>query len=93
MLDSIAIVGATGAVGTLIRQMLEERNFPLKRIKFLATKRSAGKKLTFRGEQHTVEELTPDSFNDVDLAIGSTPDETARDFCPWAVKAGCIVSD
>lgn len=93
MLDSIAIVGATGAVGTLIRQMLEERNFPLKRIKFLATKRSAGKKLTFRGEQHTVEELTPDSFNDVDLAIGSTPDETARDFCPWAVKAGCIVVD
>jgi len=91
--DSLAIVGATGAVGTIIRQLLEERDFPAKRVKFLATKRSAGKTLTYKGREHVVEELTPDSFNGIDLAIGSTPDETARDFCPWAVKAGCIVVD
>lgn len=93
MFESLAIVGATGAVGTLIRQLLEERNVAIKRVKFLATKRSAGKKLMFRGEEHTVEELTPDSFNGIDLAIGSTPDEAAAEFCPWAVKAGCVVVD
>lgn len=93
MFDSLAIVGATGAVGTIIRRLLEERNFPAKHVKFLATKRSAGKTLTYQGREHVVEELTPDSFNGVDLAIGSTPDETARDFCPWAVKAGCVVVD
>lgn len=93
MFESLAVVGATGAVGTLIRQLLEERNVPFKRVKFLATKRSAGKKLMFRGEEHTVEELTPDSFNGIDVAIGSTPDETAAEFCPWAVKAGCVVVD
>jgi aspartate-semialdehyde dehydrogenase len=91
--ESLAVVGATGAVGTLIRQLLEERNVPFKRVKFLATKRSAGKKLMFRGEEHTVEELTPDSFAGIDVAIGSTPDETAAEFCPWAVKAGCVVVD
>ncbi len=93
MFDSLAIVGATGAVGTIIRQLLEERDFPVERVKFLATKRSAGKKLTYKGREHTIEELTPDSFHGIDLAIGSTPDETARDFCPWAVAAGCIVVD
>lgn len=93
MFETLAVVGATGAVGTIIRQLLEERNFPAKRVKFLATKRSAGKKLTYKGQECTVEELTPDSFAGVDLAIGSTPDETARDFCPWAVKAGCVVVD
>lgn len=93
MFDSLAIVGATGAVGTIIRQLLEERDFPVEQVKFLATKRSAGKKLMYKGREHTVEELTPDSFKGVDIAIGSTPDETARDFCPWAVAAGCTVVD
>lgn len=93
MFDTIAIVGATGAVGGIIRELLAQRNFPHKRIKFLASKRSAGKKIPFRGKEITVEELTPDSFVGVDLAIGSTPDETARDFCPWAVERGCIVVD
>ncbi|HEY4310529.1 MAG TPA: aspartate-semialdehyde dehydrogenase [Pirellulales bacterium] len=93
MFDVVAIVGATGAVGRIIRDLLEERNFPLDRIKFLASKRSAGSKITFRGTEHTVEELTPDSFRGVDLAIGSTPDETARDFAPWAVERGTVVVD
>jgi aspartate-semialdehyde dehydrogenase len=91
--DVVAIVGATGAVGRIIRDLLEERNFPAEHIKFLASKRSAGSKITFRGQQHVVEELTPDSFVGVDLAIGSTPDETARDFAPWAVERGTIVVD
>ncbi|HVU86869.1 MAG TPA: aspartate-semialdehyde dehydrogenase [Pirellulales bacterium] len=93
MFDVVAIVGATGAVGRIIRELLEERNFPLERIKFLASKRSAGAKIMFRGQEHTVEELTPDSFVGVDLAIGSTPDETARDFAPWAVERGTVVVD
>jgi aspartate-semialdehyde dehydrogenase len=91
--ESIAIVGATGAVGQLIRTMLEERDFPLQRIKFLASARSAGSKLKFAGETHTVEELKPEAFAGVDLAIGSTPDPVAKDFAPWAVERGCVVVD
>jgi aspartate-semialdehyde dehydrogenase len=91
--ETVAIVGATGAVGTLIRQMLEERNFPFRKLKFLASARSAGTKIKFAGEDITVEELTPNSFEGVDLAIGSTPDETARDFVPWAKERGCLVVD
>jgi aspartate-semialdehyde dehydrogenase len=91
--EQIAIVGATGAVGGLIRTLLEARAFPYRRIKFLASARSAGTKLTFAGAEHTVEELRPEAFVDVDLAIGSTPDDIARDFVPWAVERGCVVVD
>jgi aspartate-semialdehyde dehydrogenase len=91
--DSVAVVGATGAVGTLIREMLEARKLPFKKIKFLASARSAGHKLTFTCKEYTVEELRPESFEGVDLAIASTPDDTARDFVPEAVKRGCIVID
>jgi aspartate-semialdehyde dehydrogenase len=93
VLDTVAVVGATGAVGTIILQLLEERKFPFRQIKFLSSARSAGKSLRFAGKDYIVEELTPDSFLGVDLAIGSTPDETARDFAPWAVERGCIVVD
>ena len=93
MYDSVAVVGATGAVGTIILKLLEQRNFPFKTIKFLASKRSAGKPITFKGETYTIEEMVPDAFNGVQLAIASTPDETARDFVPEAVKRGCIVID
>jgi aspartate-semialdehyde dehydrogenase len=91
--DSIAVVGATGAVGTIILQLLEERNFPFKKITFLASKRSAGKEITFAGKKYTVDELKPEVFDGIQLAIASTPDETARDFVPEAVKHGCIVID
>jgi aspartate-semialdehyde dehydrogenase len=91
--QSIAIVGATGAVGQLIRSMLEEREFPFREIKFLASGRSAGKTLEFAGETYTVEELRPESFAGVDLAIGSTPDPVAKEFVPWAVERGCVVVD
>jgi len=91
--ESIAVVGATGAVGTIILKLLETRNFPFQTIKFLASKRSAGKTITFKGKPYTIEELTPDSFVGVQLAISSTPDETARDFIPDAVKRGTLVID
>ena len=93
MFDSVAVVGATGAVGTIILQLLEERKFPFKTIKFLASKRSAGKTLTFAGKPYTIEEMVPEAFVGVQLAIASTPDDTARDFVPEAVKRGCIVID
>jgi len=93
MYESIAVVGATGAVGTIILELLEKRNFPFKTIKFLASKRSAGKTITFKGKSYIIEEMIPDSFVDVQLAIASTPDETARDFIPEAVKRGTLVID
>ena len=93
MAKRIAIAGATGAVGTLVRQILEQRDFPYASIKFLASKRSVGKTLTFKGEQHAVELLEPKAFDDIDIVIGSTPDEVAAEFVPWAVERGTIVVD
>lgn len=90
---TIAIVGATGAVGGIIRDLLEKRNFPAQRVRFLASARSAGGKIRFRGEDITVEELRPEAFEGVELAIGSTPDPVAKDFVPWAVERGCVVVD
>ena len=93
MFDSVAVVGATGAVGTIIREILEERRFPYKKIRFLASKRSAGKEIQFAGQAYTVEELVPEIFDDIDLAIASTPDETAAEFIPWATERNCVVVD
>lgn len=93
MYDSLALVGATGAVGQLVRRLLEERDFPYKNIKFFASSRSAGKPIEFNGQQYTVEELCPDSFDDVDIAIASTPDDIAGEFVPWAKQRGTIVVD
>ncbi len=93
MFDSIAIVGATGAVGRIIRQLLAEREFPYQRITFLASARSAGSTIDFRGESHTVKELKPEAFDDLDLAIGSTPDPVAKEFVPWAIERNCVVVD
>lgn len=93
MFESIAVVGATGAVGRIILQLLAERGFPHDKITLLASRRSAGSVVEFGGKQHTVVEMTPDSFEGIDLAIGSTPDETAKEFVPWAVQRGCVVVD
>ena len=93
MFETLAVVGATGAVGRLIRQLLEERNFPLEKVRFLASARSAGSRLTFRGKEVTVEELRPEVFDDIDLCIASTPDDIAKDFVPWAVERGTVVID
>lgn len=93
MIESIAIVGATGAVGRLIRELLEQRDFPYEKITFLASKRSAGTTISFKGEEHEVKLLCPEAFDDIDLAIGSTPDPVAAEFCPWAIERNCVVVD
>ncbi len=93
MFKMTAVVGATGAVGTLIRELLEKRNFPTKDVKFLASKNSAGKKLMFNGREITVEETCPEAFDGVDLVISSTPDDIAAVIVPEAVKRGCVVVD
>ena len=93
MFENIAVVGATGAVGTLIRELLAERKFPFETIRFLASARSAGSKLPFAGEEIEVEELKEECFDTIDLAISSTPDDVAAEFIPEAVKRGCLVID
>jgi aspartate-semialdehyde dehydrogenase len=91
--EAIAVVGATGAVGTIIRELLEARSFPFRTIRFLASARSAGRAIKFCGGVHRVEELRPEVFDGIDLAIASTPDDVARDFVPEAVRRGCVVVD
>ncbi len=93
MIDTLAVVGATGAVGRIILELLIAREFPARRIKLLASARSAGRTLEVGGRVFEVEELTPESFTDVEIAIGSTPDEVAAEFVPWAVERGCVVVD
>ena len=68
-MKNVAIAGATGAVGTEFLKLLELRNFPINNLKLLASSRSVGKKLVFRGEQINVEELTPKSFQGIDLVF------------------------
>lgn len=89
----IAVVGATGAVGQLVRQLLVERNFFYDQIKFLASKRSVGQTISFNDRLFKVELLSPEAFEDVDIAIASTPDEVAAEFVPWAVERGVTVID
>lgn len=93
MYENIALVGATGAVGTIVRQLLDERDFPFNTMRFIASKRSAGTKLTFKGEEYTVVELGPDAFVGIDLIIASTPDEVAAELIPWAKAVGAVVVD
>ncbi len=93
MFETVALVGATGAVGRIVRQLLEERDFPAKQFRFLASPRSAGRTLTFKGQEYTVEELTTRAFAGVDLVISSTPDDTAAEYLPAAVEAGATVID
>ncbi len=89
----VAIVGATGAVGVEMLLCLEQRNFPLSKLKLLASARSAGKKMTFRGEEITVEELTHDSFGDVDIALFSAGGGISLEYGPSAAAAGAVVID
>ena len=93
MIDTLAVVGATGAVGRIIVELLLERRFPARTLKLLASARSAGRPFDVRGTTFAVEELTPESFAGVDVAIGSTPDEVAAEFVPWAVERGTVVVD
>ncbi len=89
----LAIAGVTGAVGQEFLSILEERNFPFDTLKVLASSRSKGKKITFKGKEYTVEELTTDSFEGVDIALFSAGASRSREFGPAAVKAGAVVVD
>ena len=90
---NVAIVGATGAVGEQMIECLEERNFPVGKIKYLASARSAGQVLEFKGKPVVVEELTHDSFEGVDIALFSAGGARSEEFCPSAAKAGAVCID
>jgi aspartate-semialdehyde dehydrogenase len=90
---NIAIVGATGAVGVEFLHCLAQRNFPIGQLKLLASYRSAGKTLPFKGQPIVVEALTEDSFAGVDIALFSAGGETSKTYAPIAVKAGAVVVD
>ncbi|XP_028095993.1 uncharacterized protein LOC114295897 [Camellia sinensis] len=90
---SLAVVGVTGAVGQEFLSVLSDRSFPYRSIKMLASKRSAGKHLTFEGNDYVVEELTPESFNGVDIALFSAGGSISKKFGPIAVDCGSIVVD
>ena len=89
----VAVVGATGAVGIEMIKTLEKRNFPVGKLTLLASARSAGKRLKFRGQEHSVSELTRDSFKGVDIALFSAGGSISKEFAPIAAKAGCVVID
>lgn len=89
----VAVVGATGAVGEMMRCVLRERRFPIASIKFLASERSAGKEIEFAGRTYTVEPLRPEAFIDIDLVLSSTPAAVSREWSPIAARAGAFVVD
>ena len=89
----VAVAGATGAVGNEMLQILEEQEFPVASLKLLASSRSAGKTLDFRGESLHVEELRDDSFEGVDIALFSAGAAASRQFAPAAAESGCVVID
>jgi aspartate-semialdehyde dehydrogenase len=90
---SVAVVGASGAVGEVMLRLLQERKFPVGTIKFLASERSAGKSVTFNGETHPIEPLRPSAFEGVDIVLSSTPASVSREYSPVAARAGAVVVD
>ena len=90
---SVAVVGATGAVGEIMRQVLLEHNFPFSSIKFLASERSTGKSIDFKGKRYTIEPIRPEAFAGVQIVLSSTPASVSRETSPMAAKAGAIVVD
>ncbi|MDR3401643.1 MAG: aspartate-semialdehyde dehydrogenase [Chthoniobacter sp.] len=89
----VAIVGATGAVGVEMIKTLEKRNFPVGKLTLLASARSVGKKLSFRGSEVAITELKSDSFTGVDVALFSAGGGISKQFAPLAVQAGAVVVD
>jgi aspartate-semialdehyde dehydrogenase len=89
----VAVVGATGAVGRAMRSILAERDFPVKQLVALATAKSAGMRLDYRGTEVVCQELTPESFEGVDLALFSAGGGTSLTYAPMARDAGCVVVD
>ncbi len=90
---NVAVAGATGAVGTEMVSILEERNFPVANLKLLASTRGAGTKMEFKGKEYTVEVLDENSFSGVDIGLFSPGGSVSEKFAPIAGKAGCVVID
>jgi len=90
---NVAVVGATGAVGEQMREVLEERLFPVEELRLLASERSAGRRLEFRGEEIRVQLLRENSFKGVDIALFSAGGNVSAKFAPLAVAAGAVVVD
>ncbi len=89
----VAVVGATGAVGNEMIGVLEERNFPVGKLTLLASERSIGKRLEFRGESYPVQVLKEDSFKGVEIGLFSAGGGISQKFAPIAAEAGCVVID
>ena len=87
-LVNVAILGATGAVGAELLQLLEERDFPLNNLKLLASPRSAGKTLTFKGQPITVEAVSPEAFEGIDIVLASAGGSTSKKWAKAIVEAG-----
>lgn len=92
-LKHVAVVGATGAVGVEMLRCLEQRDFPVGQLTLLASARSAGKTMKFKGKDVVIKELTPDAFTGVDIALFSAGGGISKEFAPYATKAGAIVVD
>jgi len=90
---AVAVAGATGAVGGAMLEVLERKNFPLRELRLLASERSVGKKLKFRGEDIAVQQLTKDAFAGIDIALFSAGGDRSLEFAPAAAAAGAIVVD
>jgi aspartate-semialdehyde dehydrogenase len=90
---TVAILGATGAVGQELLELLASRNFPLKSLKLLASARSAGSEITFKGEKLVVEEVSEEAFKGVDIVLASAGGSTSKKWAPIAVEAGAVVID
>jgi aspartate-semialdehyde dehydrogenase len=90
---SVAVAGATGAVGEMMLRLLEERNFPVRRLRLLASERSEGKTLSFRGEEIKVERLTAGSFHGTEIALFTAGASRSKEFALAAVEAGSVVID
>jgi aspartate-semialdehyde dehydrogenase len=89
----VAVVGATGAVGIEMIKTLEKRSFPVGKLTLLASARSVGKKLKFRGEEIAVQELTRDAFRGIEIALFSAGGSISKEYAPIAAAAGCVVID
>ena len=90
---AVAVVGASGAVGEVMIRLLQEREFPVGSIKFLASERSAGRTVTFKGETFPVERLEERAFRKVDIVLSSTPGGVSLEYSPMAARAGAVVVD
>ncbi len=90
---NVAIAGATGAVGEEMRKIVEQRNFPVKSVKLLASNRSVGNELQFRGEKIKVRELKPEELDGIDIVLSSPGASVSKQYVPEAVKRGCVVVD